>query len=424
MVSIRRRTLLVSLVGAGLAACSGGGPALRLASTAPAPSPPGPGALAGDTPPPTTRPDSGYDAWVRSFRLRARAKGISEATLKAAFRTAGYLPDVIEKDQSQFQYRRTLEDYIAIAASDARLRIGADKLRKHGSVLARIEAKFGVQKEVVAAIWGMESSYGARRGTTPVVSALSTLGYKSRRAGFFESQLIAALKILQAGDINPARMTGSWAGAMGHTQFIPTTFLAHAVDFTGDGRRDIWSDDPTDALASTAHYLAQSGWQRGRLWGIEVRLPSGRDDLVTRSVAEWRARGVTRAAGGALPDHGPATLILPNGAGGPAFLLFANYRALRAYNDSMKYALAVGHLSDRLAGGPPLVGSFGTDAQGLTLEERKEIQTRLIKAGFDTHGADGVIGDKTTAAIRAYEQARGLTVTGIASKDLLRHLRG
>lgn len=409
---VTRRDVSLGLVGMTFAGC-GGGPAL-LTSTA--------SAASGDTPP-MARPDSGYDGWVRAFRLRAASKGIAEATLDAGFRGAGYLPDVIKNDQTQFQARRTLEDYIAIASTDARLRIGAEKLRAHGQMLERIEARYGVQKEVVVAIWGMESSFGVRRGATPVISALSTLGYKSRRASFFEGQLVAALKILQAGDISPGRMTGSWAGAMGHTQFIPTTYLAHAVDFTGDGRRDIWADDPTDALASTAHYLQRSGWQAGRLWGVEVRLPDGVDDLVTRSVAEWRARGVTLATGGAVPDHGPATLILPGGAGGPAFLLFANYRAFRAYNNSMKYALAVGHLSDRLAGSGPLVGSFGTDAQGLKLDERKELQERLTRAGFDTQGADGVIGDKTTAAIRAYEAARGLAVTGIASKALLAHLR-
>ncbi len=414
-MDVTRRAVGLGLVAAGLAGCAPAmrGPVVAMGSSQAAPDPA-----------PKASPDSGYDAWVRAFRGRASSKGISQATLEAAFKSAGYLPKVIENDRAQFESRRTLEDYIAIAASDARLETGGGMLSRHARVLDRIEARYGVQKEVLVAIWGMESSYGTRRGSIPVVSALSTLGYKSRRAAFFEGQLIAALAILQSGDITPAKMTGSWAGAMGHTQFIPTTYRAHAVDFTGDGRRDIWSDDPTDALASAANYLAQSGWQAGRPWGVEVRLPSGSDDLVTRSVADWRARGVTRAAGGAVPDHGPATLILPSGAGGPAFLLFRNYKVFRAYNNSMKYALGVGHLADRLAGGGPLVGTFGPDAQGLTLEERKEIQARLTAAGFDTEGTDGVIGDKTTAAIRAFEQARRLPVTGIASKALLRQLQG
>ena len=409
-----RRSVSLGLAAFGLAAC-GGPTGVTL----------GPAALAAsEDEPPKPRPNPGYHAWVQGFRARAAAKGISDATLDAAFRGAGYLPKVIKNDRSQFHARRTLEDYIAIAASDERLRMGAAKLKKHRRLFARIEARYGVETEVLAAIWGVESGFGVRRGEIPVISALSTLGYESRRAAFFENQLLAALAIIQAGDIAPRDMKGSWAGAMGHTQFIPTTYLAHAVDFTGDGRRDIWADDPADALASAANYLATSGWQAGRLWGLEVRLPGASDQLVTRTVPDWRARGVTRAGGGELPDHGPAQLILPNGAGGPAFLLFANYRVLRTYNDSMKYALAVGHLSDRLAGGGPLVGSFGKDAQGLTFKERKELQERLTRAGFDTDGADGVIGDKTTAAIRAYETARGLPVTGLASKALLVRLRG
>jgi len=310
-MNVTRRTVSLGLVAAGLSGCATGPRAAVVTSASSASE-----SRPVSEPSPVSTPDSGYDAWVAAFRGRASSKGISQATLDAAFKGAGYLPKVIENDRSQFESRRTLEDYIAIAASDARLSTGGKMLARHGRMLDRVEARYGVQKEVLVAIWGMESSYGDRRGSTPVISALSTLGYKSRRAAFFEGQLVAALAILQSGDIAPAKMTGSWAGAMGHTQFIPTTYQAHAVDFTGDGRRDIWSDDPTDALASAANYLAQSGWQAGRLWGVEVRLPSGSDELVTRSVADWRARGVTQAAGGAVPDHGPATLILPSGAGG------------------------------------------------------------------------------------------------------------
>ena len=415
MAAPTRRSVSFGLAALGLASCGTGlgvgGQGGRAALAASVDEPPEP------------RPDPGYHAWVAGYRKRALAAGIGAATFDAAFRGAGYLPQVIKNDRAQFEARRTLEDYIAIAASEERVRIGRAKLKAHGKLFDRIAARYGVAAPVVAAIWGVETGFGARRGDIPVISALSTLGYESRRAGFFESQLTAALAILQDGDIAPGKMVGSWAGAMGHTQFIPTTYRAHAVDFTGDGRRDIWADDPADALASAANYLAKSGWHKGGLWGLEVRLPGASDDLVTRSVPDWRARGVTRASGGALPDHGAATLILPNGAGGPAFLLFANYRVLRTYNDSMKYALGVGHLSDRLAGGGPLVGSFGEDAQGLTFKERKELQERLTKAGFDTDGADGVIGDKTTLAIRAYEAAKGLAVTGLASKALLDHLR-
>ena len=251
-MSVTRRSFSLGMI-AGLAGCatsSNGTPQLAAMSGAV----PAARALpaSGEAPPPTA-PDTGYDAWVRAFRGRAAAKGISDATLTAAFKNAGYLPVVIERDQSQFQSRRTLEDYIAVASSDARLSAGRAAMSKHRATLKAVEANYGVQAEVLAAIWGMESSFGARRGATPVISALSTLGYRSRRADFFEGQLVAALRILQRGDISPERMTGSWAGAMGHTQFIPTTFEAYGVDFRGDGRRDIWSDDPTDALASAGN---------------------------------------------------------------------------------------------------------------------------------------------------------------------------
>ena len=269
----------------------------------------------------------GFDAWVTGFRARAAGRGISQATLSAAFRGVGFLPGVIERDRNQTENVRSLEDYLNIATSDERLSQGRVALRRYGSVLQQIEARYGVAPHVVAAIWGLESRFGQRRGDIPVISALSTLAYDGRRGAFFESQLLAALRILQRGDITPAKMTGSWAGAMGHTQFIPTSFEAYAVDFNGDGRRDIWEDDPTDALASAAAYLSRSGWQTGRLWGVEAALPDGFNKGLAgrgakRSVSAWRDLGLRQANGSALPDHGAASLILPGGNTGPAFIIF------------------------------------------------------------------------------------------------------
>ena len=374
-------------------------------------------------------PNPGFDTWVQGFRARAAAKGIDPQVLTRAFRGAGYLPGVIERDRNQTEFTRSLEDYIAIAASDDRVATGRTMLTRHRALLARIEAQYGVEARVVTAIWGLESRYGARRGDVPVISALSTLAYDGRRGAFFESQLIAALKIVQNGDIPPERMTGSWAGAMGHTQFIPTSYLAYAVDFTGDGRRDIWSDDPADALASAAAYLSRSGWRRGQPWGLEVSLPQGFDMGLagrgtSRSAGQWAALGVRPAAGGALPDHGPASVLAPAGPGAPAFLVFRNFGVILRYNNAEKYGIGVGHLSDRIAGGPPLFGRFGPDATGLTLDDRKDLQARLTRAGFDTQGTDGVIGDNTRAAITAYQRAKGLPVTGAPSKALLARLRG
>ncbi len=369
-----------------------------------------------------------YDAWVAGFRTRAATRGISPATLASAFRNAGFLPGVIERDRNQTEFTRTLEDYLAIAASDERISAGRAALRNQARVLSQIEAQFGVEANVITAIWGLESRYGARRGTVPVISALSTLAYDGRRGAFFESQLIAALKILQNGDIGVADMTGSWAGAMGHTQFIPTSYLAFAVDFGGDGQRDIWSDDPTDALASAAAYLKRSGWRRGRPWGVEVRLPDRFDTAQTgrrskRSPSAWAAQGVRDMDGRPVPDHGPASILIPAGAAGPAFMVFENFTVISRYNNSVLYVIGIGHLSDRLAGSPPIRATFPPDAQGMTLKDRKELQQRLTERGFDTGGADGVIGPNTRRAISDYQRRAGLDVSGAPSVGLLRHLR-
>ncbi|WP_425052550.1 lytic murein transglycosylase [Psychromarinibacter sp. S121] len=370
-----------------------------------------------------------FDAWIAAFRGRAASAGISGSTLDAALGRAGFLPGVIERDRNQAEVDRSLQDYLALTVDDERVSVGRAKMRQHAAVLAEVEARFGVEKHVVAAIWGVESRYGARMGDIPVISALATLAFDGRRGQFFEQQLIAALRILQNGDITVDRMTGSWAGAMGHTQFIPTSYEAYAVDFRGDGRRDIWSEDPTDGLASTASYLKNAGWQRGRPWGLEVTLPSGFNTGQAgrgrnRSVAEWNGQGVRLASGGSIPDHGPASILVPAGASGPAFVIFRNFGAIARYNNSEKYVIAVGHLSDRLNGGGPLRGNFPPDAQGLSLADRKELQGRLTVAGYDAGTPDGVIGNGTRDAIRAYEAANGLPVTGEATLALLQRLRG
>ncbi len=374
---INRRIFSIGLGSTLLASCTGGAPTSAPASRMRA------------------VPNSGWDAWVASFKSRAASQGISQTTINRAFQGAGYLPDVIERDRNQVEFKRSLEDYLAIAASDERISTGKQMLVRHAGTLSQIEAQYGVDKEVVVAVWGLESRYGARRGDVPVVSALSTLAYDGRRGQFFEKQLIAAMKILQNGDTTPANMTGSWAGAMGHTQFIPTSYLAYAVDFTGDGRRDIWSEDPTDSLASTAAYLARAGWVRGQPWGGEVGTVSGT----------------------------PVAVLQPQ-TPGPRIAVFRNFQVIKRYNNSDSYAIGVGHLSDRIAGGAPFQASFGPDANGLTLEDRKELQRRLTTAGYDTQGADGVIGNNTKTSISAYQRANGLPATGEPSVALLRRLGG
>jgi lytic murein transglycosylase len=408
-----RRAFLLGGVALGLAGCSGGAVAT--------------GGSAGTfAPAPRAVPDAGFDAWVVGFRGRAAARGIPAGTIDNAMRSAGFLPEVIEKDRNQTEFKRSLEDYLAISASDERISLGQADLRKYGDVLARVEAQYGVEAHVVTAIWGLESFYGTRRGNVPVISALATLAYEGRRGEFFEAQLVAALKILANGDTTAAAMTGSWAGAMGHTQFIPTSYLAYAVDFTGDGRRDIWSDDPTDSLASTAAYLARSGWQRGLPWGMEVRLPAGFGAGALgrgkgQSAEAWSAQGVTTVQGGRLTVGG--SIIAPKGVAGPAFLLTQNFNVILRYNNAENYAIGVGHLSDRLLGRPGIKADWGADASGMTMADRQELQRRLTAAGFDTEGSDGVIGIKTKAAISGYQARAGLSVTGEPSVALLQRLR-
>jgi membrane-bound lytic murein transglycosylase B len=370
---------------------------------------------------------AGLNAWVESFRPRALSSGVSAATYDAAFSDVVYNPVVIERSMNQAEFTKSLWEYLETAVSDKRVANGRAMLARYDGVLNQIEATYGVDKEVVVAVWGMESSYGEKRGDLPLIEALATLSYDGRRAEFFQGQLLGALKILQAGDTDSRHMIGSWAGAMGHTQFIPTSYLAFAVDFTGDGRRDIWSDDPTDALASTAAYLARSGWQQGQPWGMEVTLPAGFNAAVSgknakRSGADWRAMGLRRADGGAIPD-GQAALLLPAGVKGAAFLIYRNFHAIERYNQADSYVIGVGHLSDRLKGGGPLKTPWPAGDATLRLSERMELQERLTAAGYDTGGTDGNVGPKTYAAIKAFQSSRGLVPDGYPDRELLDLLR-
>lgn len=374
------------------------------------------------------QPNPAYDAWVAAFRERAVAQGITRATLDRGFRGQGFLPGVVERDRNQTEFRRTTEDYLALVASEDDIATGRPRVAAQRATLAAIEAQSGVDANVLAAIWGLETRFGTRLGEIPVISATSTLAWDGRRGRFFEAQLLAALRIIQSGDTTTDRMVGSWAGAMGHTQLMPTVYEDYAVDFQGDGRRDIWGRDPTDALASTAEYLRRYRWQRGAPWGLEVHLPEGFDTSGTgrdnrRPVRAWRAAGVRPARGGELPDHGEAAIHAPGGADGPAWILYRNFNVILRYNPSVTYGIGVGYMADRLAGGGPLTRAFGPDETGLTQAERVELQELLNRRGFDAGTPDGVIGRGTEAAIRAYQGARGLAVDGRASQALLRALR-
>ncbi len=385
-----------------------------------------------ETPKPVTKVSAatqvGFESWVTGFRDRALRAGISPEVFDSAFSGASYDADVIRRDRNQSEFTKTIWDYLDSAASDARITNGKAALARHDALLDQIEARYGVDKDVVVAIWGLESAYGTFRGTNPVIGSLATLAYDARRSAFFEGQLIEALKILQSGDVTLANFTGSWAGAMGHTQFIPTSYQSLAVDFDGDGKRDIWSEDPADALASTANYLARNGWIKGMPWGVEVTIPEGFDYTLAdrdtnRMPSDWARIGVLGLDGAPVPDHGSASVLLPAGARGAAFLIFKNFDVIETYNTADAYVIGVGHLSDRITGAGPIRSGWPREDRALSFEERKEMQRLLTAKGFDTQKIDGRIGPLTINAVRAFQTSIGDIPDGYASLNILDKLR-
>ncbi|MEL6980347.1 MAG: lytic murein transglycosylase [Pseudomonadota bacterium] len=378
--------------------------------------------------PATAQTQAGFERFVRDFRPIALAQGVRPDVFDTAFAGVRLNREVVKLDQRQPEFALPIWKYLEPRVSDRYIAKGVESAGVKAETLAAIEQAYGVEKEVVTAIWGVESFYGAVRGDFRIIEALATLAYEGRRRDFGKQQLIAALKVLQNGDIEPASMLGSWAGAMGHTQFIPTSYRERAVDFNGDGKRDIWSDDPTDALASTANYLAVAGWRKGRPWGFQVRVPTefnyGRFAEATLSTNQWSAEGLLLNTGAPLPaGYDKAELLLPAGARGPAFLVLDNYRALLAYNNANAYALAVALLSERLGGREPRALSWPVDDRPLSRDERKELQASLAKLGFDAGGVDGIIGSGTKRAIRGFQSANSMIADGYASGRLLDDLR-
>jgi membrane-bound lytic murein transglycosylase B len=359
----------------------------------------------------------------------AQKNGISRALFERTI--AGFVvdPDVLDLATRQPEHMKSTGAYVMDVVTPARTDAGRAKAVEHANSLAAIERTYGVDRHILLGIWGVESAYGTAKGSRSVVRSLATLAMAdARRAAFWKKELLAALRILQDGAAAPEALVGSWAGAMGHTQFIPSTYAAHAVDFDKDGRRDIWST-AADALASTASYLKAAGWSAGVPWGWEVILPPGFDYAWSapgrpRPLADWQADGVKAAGARRDPPAGVTLqLILPAGARGPAFLVTGNFRALMRYNQSTAYALAVGLLADGIGGRGGLATPWPAADKPLTKAEREELQGALSWWGQDTGGRDGIIGDRTRAAIRAAQRTLDLTEDGHPTPELLLHLR-
>jgi lytic murein transglycosylase len=365
-----------------------------------------------------------FASCVASLRSDASAKGVSAATLEAAF--GNLQPDmkVLEFQTNQPEFKTPIWDYMAGLVDDERVADGKAAMAQNAKALALAEERFGVSRYVLAALWGVESDFGREMGKRPLVQSLTTLACLGERASYFRGELMATLKILDRGDIPADRLTGSWAGAFGQTQFMPSEFERLAVDLDGSGRNIV--DSAAAALGSSANYLKKSGWTPGEPWGFEVKLPPGYSGPSGRKnkqpMSAWAARGITRIDGGAL-GGGQAGLLLPAGANGPAFLVTHNCDAIFSYNPAESYALAIGVLAQRLAGGRGIVTPWPTDDPGLSRAERRELQTLLNKHGYDVGEPDGAVGTKTKAAIADFEGKNGLKVDGRAGVKVLEALR-
>ena len=369
----------------------------------------------------------GFARWVAGFVDAARAEGIDDATLHLAFDDAHYVPRAVDADRKQPEFTRAVWDYVDAIVSPARVAHGQQKLAEVQAELDAATGRYGVPQATIVAIWGMESDYGANYGDIPTIDALATLGFEGRREAWARSQLMAALAILRSGDIDRAHMIGSWAGAMGQTQFLPSAFLSFAVDADGDGRRDIWGS-MADVTASTANFLARSGWQPGQAWGAEVQLPAGfdagrADDSLRQASAQWAGEGVQTLDGTPLPDFPDGAILLPAGVRGPAFLVGPNFRTILRYNNSTSYALAVSLLAQRIAGGADVRTPWPRDLQPLSREQVKALQSALNDHGFAAGATDGQMGPATRQGLRAYQRSVGVAADGYPTLELLEKLQ-
>jgi membrane-bound lytic murein transglycosylase B len=368
-----------------------------------------------------------FETCLDGILEQAVREGVDRTIAERVLDQVEYLERVIELDRQQPEFTTPFADYLARRVTEQRIQQGRALLQKHRALLERVQAATGVSPAYLLAFWGLETNYGSYFGRMPVPSALATLACDPRRGEYFTGELIAALRIVEEGAIPLERMEGSWAGAMGHVQFMPSVFLRHAVDGDGDRRRDLWNSIP-DAMMSAGHFLKSLGWDSEYRWGREVLLPSGFDYSLAgrtarRPLHDWREAGVTDVSGRPVADLDiEAALLLPSGHEGPAFLVYDNFEAILGWNRSEFYALSVGHLADRIAGAPPLHTPPPADAPRLSRDQVIQLQATLNAAGFDSGEVDGILGPATRDAIRAYQQETGLIPDGFPSRTLLERL--
>jgi membrane-bound lytic murein transglycosylase B len=367
-----------------------------------------------------------FQIFVASLWPDAQARGISRSTFDAAFEGVSFDPKIVAHTKNQAEFVKPIWVYLAAAVSAGRIERGQEKADAQRQWLNKAKSTYGVEPSVIMGIWGLETDFGGFAGSDNVIKALASLAFVHYRGDYFRDELLSALAILQEGDISPREMRGSWAGAMGQTQFMPSSFNEYAVDFDGGGRRDIWNN-AADAIGSTANYLAKHGWIAGEPWGMEVQLPEGfelseADSSRLAPFKSFSARGVTRSDGRALPGSGEAQLLMPAGLKGPVFLVTANFKAIKSYNNSTSYALGVALLGDRIMGGRGLAASWPREAP-LNPAQMRLVQSRLQKMGYDVGKIDGQIGESVRAAVRAYQQKVGLVPDGYPTLGLLAQLK-
>ena len=366
---------------------------------------------------------SRFSGFLERLWPMAKARGVSRAVFESAFRGMTPDPDVVALTKKQSEFVKPIWDYLASATTPARIERGQSLARDNQTILDHVENRYGVDERIILGVWGMETNFGGFTGGKDVLRSLATLASIGYRGTYFRDELVNALLILEARHIERSDFKGSWAGAMGQTQFMPSSFWRFAVDFDGDGHKNIWTSVP-DALASTANYLKENGWQSGLPWGYEVRLPKNFDyNQRDMSFDQWSSVGVQRADGGQFPHEGQASLFYPAGADGPIFLVTANFTVIKRYNSSDAYALGVALLGDRLKGASPLRASWPTEDPLRALAQRIELQRALAQRGYDIGTPDGRIGSKTREAIRDFQKRSGLRPDGYPDRNVLEALQ-